>query len=36
MKCSPNNTEDYNKEVDDADADIEAGEFIIHEDVTKS
>lgn len=35
-EMQPQHIEDYNKEVDDADADIEAGEFIIHEDVTKS
>lgn len=31
----PQNLEEYNKELDEADTDIEAGEFILHEDVIK-
>ena len=34
-EMQPQNIEEYNKELDEADADIEAGEFILHEDVTK-
>ncbi len=34
-EMQPQDIEDYNKELDEADADIEAGEFILHEDVTK-
>ncbi len=34
-EMQPQNPEAYNKELEDADAEIEAGEFILHEDVMK-